>query len=168
MALRIASENRATVVCVWVDNGYQRSGVRGLQGQVGAKLVFRDHEVMTRLLRRDFLPFPGETPCLAFLRAHDLSLFPQRLCQSPCHRHARSLSWRVEELRRHGIQALGATSASLYLRDTQPLPVWGYRRDQSHRAFKATADYGVYPSPLAVRWLPTSSAVYVGGCTGSL
>ncbi len=50
MALSIALEDRAPVVFVWVDDGYQCYGVRGLQGKVGAKPTFRDREVMTRLL----------------------------------------------------------------------------------------------------------------------
>ncbi len=113
---------------------------------------------MTRLLWRDFLPFPGETPCLAFLWAHDLPLFPRLLRQSQFHRRARSLSRRVEERRQHWTQELGATCASLYVRDTQPLPVVGYRRDKSRRDFTATADYGVCARrPLKVLWLPTGS-----------
>ena len=76
MAHSIAFEDRATVVFVWGDDGYQRYGVSWLQGKVGAKLVFRDREVMTLLLWMDFLPFPGETRFLAFLRANYLSLFP--------------------------------------------------------------------------------------------
>ncbi len=32
----MALEERATVVFVWGDDGYQRSGVRGIPGQVGA------------------------------------------------------------------------------------------------------------------------------------
>lgn len=95
---------------VWVDDGYQCHGVRWLQGKAGAKPVFRDREVMTLLLLRDFLSF---TQFLAFLRAHYLSLFPQLLSQSQFHRRARRLSRLVEELRRHWIQALGATRASL-------------------------------------------------------
>ena len=87
----------------------------------------------------DFPPFSSETPCLAFLRAYFLSLFPRRLSQSQFHRRSR----RVEARRRHGIQVLGATRASLYLRDTQPLPVVGYKRDKSRSDCTETADYGV-------------------------
>ena len=126
MARRIALEDGATEVFVWVDDGYQRSGVRGLQGKVGANPVFRDREVMTLLLRRDFLPLPGETPCLAFLRAHSLSLFPRLLRQSPCHRWARCRSRQVAARR-----------------DTPLRPVWRYRWDKSRRDCTATADCGV-------------------------
>ena len=143
MAHSIAFEDLATVVFVWVDDGYQGHGVRWLQSKVGAKPVFSDSEVMTLLLWMDFLPFPGETLCLAFLRANYLSLFPWLLSQSQFHRRARSLSRLVEELRRHWTQALGATRASLYLLYTKPLPVLGYKRDKSRRDFTATADYGV-------------------------
>ena len=146
MAHSITFEDRATVVLVWVDDWYPCHGVRCLEGKVGAKPVFRDSEVMTLLLLMDFLPFPGETQFLAFLRANYLSLLPRLLSQSQFHRRARSLSRLVEERRRHGARALGATCATLYLRDTKPLPVVGYKRDKSRSDFTATADYGVCAS----------------------
>ncbi len=111
MVRRIAFENRATVVFVWVDDGYQFQGVRWLQGKVGAKPVFRDREVMTLLLLMDFLSFPEETQCRAFLRAHYLSLFPRLLSPSQFNRRARSLArlvvarrWRWGLHSPHGIR----------------------------------------------------------------
>ena len=53
---------------------------------------------------------------------------------------------RVEALRRHWAEALGATRASLYLLDTKPLPVVGYKRRKDRSDFAATADYGVCAS----------------------
>ena len=130
MARSIAFEALVTVVFVWVDDWYQLSGACWPQGKVGAKPVFRDNAVMPLLLLMDFRLFPGEIPFLAFLRAHYLAHFPRRLSQRQFNRRVRSLARRVEERRRHWAPQLGATLASLYLLDTKPLPVLGYRRDQ--------------------------------------
>ncbi len=95
----------ATVVYVLVDDGYQA------QGQRGAKPVFGDSEGITLLLWMDVLPFPGENPCLGFLRAPYLPLFPRLLDPSQCKRRARSLRLRMEALRRHWTAQWGATLA---------------------------------------------------------
>ena len=112
----------------------------------GAKPRFSDSEVMTLLLLMDFLPFPGETQFLGFVRANHRALFPRLLSQSQFNRRARNLWPRVEALRRHWAEALGATRASLYLLDTKPLPVVGYKRRKDRSDFAATADYGVCAS----------------------
>ena len=143
MARSIAFEDLATVVYVWVDDWYQAHAAGGRAGQAGAKPLFSDSEVITRLLLMDCLPFPGETPCLGFVRAHHRSLFPHLLSQSQFHRRARQLWPWVEALRRHWAETLGATRASLYLLDTKPLPVVGYTRRKDRSDFAATADYGV-------------------------
>ncbi len=60
----------ATVAYILVDDGYQAQDIRLLQGQVGAKPVCTDREVIPLRLWRDFRPFPpGESPCLGFVRA---------------------------------------------------------------------------------------------------
>ncbi len=146
MARSRAFEDLATVVYVWGDDGYQAHAAGGRQGQAGAQPHFRDREVITRLRLRDCLPFPGETQFLGFVRAHHRALFPPRLSQSPFHRRARQLWPWVEALRRHWAEALGATRASLYRLDTQPLPVVGDTRRKDRSDFAATADYGVCTS----------------------
>ncbi len=138
MARSMAFEDLATVVHVWVDDWYQAHAAGWRQGQAGAKPRFRDSEVITLLLLMDFLPFPGETQFPGFVRAHYRSLFPHLLSQSQFNRRARRL-WPWAE-------ALGATRASLYLLDTKPLPVVGYKRDKGRRDCAATADYGVCAS----------------------
>ena len=146
MARSIAFEDLATVVYVWVDDWYQAHGIGWRQGQAGAKPLFSDSEVITLLLLMDFLPFPGETQFLGFVRANYRSLFPRLLSQSQFNRRARRLWPWVEALRRHWADALGATRASLYLLDTKPLPVVGYKRSKGRSDFAATADYGVCAS----------------------
>ena len=146
MARSIAFEDLATVVYVWVDDWYQAHAVGWRQGQAGAKPRFSDSEVITLLLLMDFLPFPGETQFLGFVRAHYRALFPHLPGQSQFNRRARRLWPWVEALRRHWAEDLGVTRASLYLLDTKPLPVVGYKRDKSRSDFAATADYGVCAS----------------------
>ena len=146
MARSMAFEDLATVVYVWVDDGYQAHAAGGRQGQAGAQPRFSDSEVITLLLLMDFLPFPGETQFLGFVRANHLSLFPHLLSQSQFNRRARQLWPWVEALRRHWAEVLGGTGGSLYLLDTKPLPVVGYTRDKGRSDFAATADYGVCAS----------------------
>ncbi len=143
MARSISFEDLATVVFVWVDDWYQAYGVQRIRGQVGAKPAFSDSEVITLLLLMDFLPFPGETQFLAFLRANFLPLFPRLLSQSQFHRRAQRLTPLVEARRQHWVYPLGATQAGLYLLDTKPLPLLGYKRRKDRSDFAATADYGV-------------------------
>ena len=146
MARSIAFEDLATEVYVRVDDWYQAHAAGGRRGQAGAKPLFSDSEVITLLLPVDFLPFPGETQFLGFVRANHLSLFPRLPGQSQFNRRARCLWPRIEELRRHWAEALGATRTSLYLLDTKPLPVVGYKRCKDRSDFAATADYGVCAS----------------------
>ena len=146
MARSMAFEDLATVVHVWVDDGYQAHAAGGRQGQAGAKPLFSDSEVLTLLLLMDFRPFPGETQFLGFIRANHQSLFPHLLSQSQFNRRARQLWPWVEALRRHWAEVLGATRAALYLLDTKPLPVIGSTRDKGRSDFAATADYGVCTS----------------------
>ena len=91
MARSMAFEDLATVVYVWVDDWYQAHAADGRQGLAGAKPLFSDSEVITLLLPVDFLPFPGETQFLGFVRANHRALFPQLLSQSQFNRRARQL-----------------------------------------------------------------------------
>jgi hypothetical protein len=136
----------ATVVYVLVDDWYQEHGVRLLKGKPGAKPVFSDSEVITVLLLMDFLPFPGETQFLGFIRANYLDLFPKLLDQSQFNRRARALRLLVEELRRHWAELLGVTLATQFLIDTKPIPVMSYKRNKKHSDFVGSATYGVCAS----------------------
>ena len=80
------------------------------------------------------------------MRANYRALFPHLPGQSQFNRRARRLWPWVEALRRHWAEDLGATRASLYLLDTKPLPVVGYKRDKGRSDFAASADYGVCAS----------------------
>lgn len=144
--MTISFETLLTTIYVLVDDWYQHSGRRLLKGKRGAKPVFSDSEVITLLLAMDFLPFPGETQFLGFIRANYLSLFPNLLDQSQFNRRARSLRLLVEELRKHWAILLGVTFHTQFLLDTKPVPVVGYKRSKRHSDFAGSADYGVCAS----------------------
>jgi len=136
-------ETLLTVVFVVVDDWYQDYGQYLLQGKRGAKPTFSDSEVLTLLLCHDFIPFPGETQFLGFIRANYQGCFPALLSQSQFNRRARALRLVLEKLRQHWVHQLGATEQQLLLLDAKPVPVVGYKRDKTHSAFRGSAAYGV-------------------------
>lgn len=132
-----------TNIFVLVDDWYQVDGIHYLRGKPGSKPVFSDSEVITLMLAMDFVPFPGETQFLGFMRANYLDLFPQLLEQSQFNRRARGLRLVVEQLRRHWLVQLGVTDETQFLLDTKPVPVLGYKRSKRQSDFRGSADYGV-------------------------
>jgi hypothetical protein len=131
-----------TIIYVLVDDWYQIHGRKMLTGKPGAKPEFSDSEVMTLLIAQDFLPYPGETQYLGFLRANYLSLFPKLLDQSQFNRRARALRLLVEQFRRYWITRKGWHLEAQFLLDTKPVPVLGYKRSKKHSDFAGSADYG--------------------------
>lgn len=138
----IDMETLLTIIFVVVDDWYQAEGQKLLKGKPGAKPVFSDSEVITLMLAMDFIPFPGETQFLGFMRANYLALFPQLLSQSQFNRRARGLRWLVEELRRSWLSELGLHHETQFLLDTKPVPVVGYKRSKKHSNFAGSANYG--------------------------
>ena len=131
-----------TIIFVLVDDWYQAHGHKLLNGKVGKKPVFKDSEVMTLMLAHDFMPYPGETQYIEFIRANYLVLFPKLVDQSQFNRRARALRLLVEQLRRFWIVQKGWHLQSCYLMDTKPVPVVGYKRLKSHSDFAGNANYG--------------------------
>lgn len=131
-----------TIMYVLVDDWYQENATRLLKGKAGAKPVFSDSELITLLLAQDFLPFPGETQFLGYIRANYLELFPKLVEQSQFNRRARALRLLVEELRRHFLDKLGVLNETAFLLDTKPVPVVSYKRSKSHSAFRPSAGFG--------------------------
>lgn len=131
-----------TIIFVLVDDWYQAYGYRLLIGKVGKKPVFKDSEVITLMLAHDFIPYPGETQYVEFIRANYLSLFPKLVDQSQFNRRARALRLLVEHLRRFWIVQKGWHLQSEYLLDTKPVPVVGYKRLKNHSDFAGNAAYG--------------------------
>jgi len=131
-----------TIIFVLVDDWYQAYGYRLLIGKVGKKPVFKDSEVITLMLAHDFIPYPGETQYVEFIRANYLALFPKLVDQSQFNRRARALRLLVEHLRRFWIVQKGWHLQSEYLLDTKPVPVVGYKRLKNHSDFAGNAAYG--------------------------
>ena len=131
-----------TIIFVLVDDWYQAYGCKLLQGKVGRKPVFKDSEVITLMLAHDFIPYPGETQYVGFIRANHLALFPKLVDQSQFNRRARGLRLLVEEVRRFWIVQKGWHLHTNYLLDTKPVPVVGYKRLKSHSDFAGNAEYG--------------------------
>jgi len=131
-----------TIIFVLVDDWYQGYGHKVLSGKVGKKPVFKDSEVMTLMLAHDFIPYPGETQYVEFMRANYLSLFPKLVDQSQFNRRARALRLLVEQFRRFWIVQKGWHLHTNYLLDTKPVPVVGYKRFKKHSDFVGKADYG--------------------------
>lgn len=135
-------ETLLTIIYVLVDDWYEAKGKELLKGKPGVKPIFKDSEVITLMLAADFVPYPGETQFLAFIRANYLKLFPDLLDQSQFNRRARGLRGLVEQLRRHWALELGVQNETQFLLDTKPVPVMGYKRSKKHSDFAGSADYG--------------------------
>jgi Transposase DDE domain len=131
-----------TIMYTLVDDWYTENAPPLLKGKAGAKPVFSDSELITLLLAQDFLPFPGETQFLGYIRANYLELFPRLVDQSQFNRRARALRLLVEELRRHWLSTLGSRHETAFLLDTKPVPVVGYKRRKSHSEFRQSAGFG--------------------------
>jgi hypothetical protein len=138
----ISFTDLATVVYVLVDDWYQTHGRRLQKGKRGRKPRFSDSEVLTMILLMDYMPFPGESQYLRYVRANHLDLFPELVDQSEFNRRVRSLRKLLEELRKYWAELRGATMASQYLLDTKPIPVVGYKRSKLHSDFAGSAEYG--------------------------
>jgi hypothetical protein len=131
-----------TIIFVLVDDWYVGKGRTLLQGKPGAKPEFSDSEMLTLMLAQDFIPYPGETQYLGYIRANHHREFPKLVDQSQYNRRARSLRYMVEQLRREWLSMLGIDNPTQLLVDTKPVPVLGYKRGKSHSAFAGRAGYG--------------------------
>lgn len=131
-----------TIIYTTVDDWYQDAGQKLLQGKVGRKPVFSDSEMLTLMLAQDFIPYPGETQYIGYMRANYQREFPKLVDQSQYNRRSRSLRHVVEMLRREWLAELGVVDPKQLLVDTKPVPVMGYQRTKTHSAFAGSAGYG--------------------------
>lgn len=129
------------VVFVLVDDWYQRQIAPFETAHPGARPQFSDSELLTLAVLMDYLPFPGETQFLQFIRANYAGWFPHLLEQSQSNRRFRQLDWMLEQLRRSWVVELGATSETHLLIDTKPLPVLGLKRDKTRSDFCGSAAF---------------------------
>jgi hypothetical protein len=131
-----------TTVFVLVDDWYNQHVKPSQRPRPGTQPQFSDSEVLTLALLMDYLPFPGETQFLGFIRANYLSWFPQLLSQSQFNRRLRQFDGLLESLRRHWVVMLGATHESHLIIDTKPIPVLGLKRDKRRSDFSGNATPG--------------------------
>jgi hypothetical protein len=137
-----------TTVYVLVDDWYQDYGhhLACPPGKPGPKPVFSDSEVITLMVSMDYIPYPAETQFIEYIRANHGSLFPRLLTQSQYNRRARAARRLAEGFRRWVIEQLGALPELVFLLDTKPVPVVGYKRNKAHSDFAGSAAYGVCAS----------------------
>jgi hypothetical protein len=135
-------ESLIITVFVLVDDWYQIEGKALKALSPGAKAEMSDSEIMTLALMMDYLPFPGETQFIGFIRANYGQWFPKLLTQSQFNRRLRKLGQTIEILRRQWVQKLGGENANSFVIDTKPIPIMGYRRSKKHSDFHGSADYG--------------------------
>lgn len=135
-------ETLVTVIFVLVDDWYQLEG-KILRGNLpGARPVMSDSEILTLALVMDYLPFPGETQFIGFIRANYREWFPDLLDKTQFNRRLRKLGVLFELLRRRWVKQLGGLDERRMLIDTKPIPVIGYRRRKKYSDFEGSANYG--------------------------
>ena len=108
----------------------------------GAKAEMSDSEIVTLGLMMDYIPFPGETQFVNFIRANYGQWFPHLLERSQFNRRLRKLGSEIETLRREWVKQSGAETANSFVVDTKPIPVVGYKRSKKHSDFDGSAGYG--------------------------
>lgn len=101
-----------------------------------------DSEILTLALAMDYLPFPGETQFLGFIRANYSEWFPDLLDQSQFNRRLRKLDGMLEQMRRSWVEQLGGLTEQNFLIDTKPLPILGLKRDKRRSDFAGNAAPG--------------------------
>ena len=109
-----------TTLYVLVDEWYQHTGHRLLKGKPGAKPEFSDSEMLTLMLAHDFMPYPGESQYIGYIRANYRREFPKLVDQSQYNRRARKLGYLVEPLRREWLGQLGIGDPNQLLVDADP------------------------------------------------
>jgi hypothetical protein len=135
-------ESLLVIVFVLVDDWYQLEKKPTKGKSPGVKPEMSNSEIMTLALMMDYLPFPGETQFIGFIRANYGKWFPNLLERSQFNRRLRKLGDDIEILRRTWVRKLGGENANSFVIDTKPIPVIGYRRSKKHSDFDGSADYG--------------------------
>ena len=135
-------ESLTVTVFVLVDDWYNKEGKALKMLSPGAKSEMSDSEIMTLALMMDYLPFPGETQFIGFIRANYREWFPNLLSQSQFNRRLRGIGKMLEALRRTWVMQLGGENATSFVIDTKPIPVMGYRRSKRRSDFDGSAGYG--------------------------
>lgn len=75
-----------TTIFVLVDDWYEKQVKNTTVVKPGVKARMSDSEIMTLALIMDYVPFPGETQFLGFIRGNYREWFPNLLDQSQFNR----------------------------------------------------------------------------------
>lgn len=134
-------ETLITAIYLITNNWYLREGHYFLDGKVGRKPSFTDSELLTLIIFKEFMTFKSERKFVGYINANYLDMFPDMVDQSQFNRRGCSLRLILNELRKHIAEQLDVLMASLYILDTAPTPVVGYKRSKKHSAFY-NAQYG--------------------------
>jgi len=144
-------ETLITAIYFVVNNWYLREGHCYLDGKVGRKPIFTDSELLTLMIFNEFMTFKSERKFVGYIYANHLDMFPDMVDQSQFNRRSCSLRLILNQLREHIAQQLDVHLASLYVLDTAPVPVVGYKRNKKHSAFY-NAQYGYCASKKLHYW----------------
>lgn len=131
-----------TTIYVLVDDWYKQKIQPAVLSKPGVKPLMSDSEILTLALLMDYLPFPGETQFLGFIRANYLEWFPNLLDQSQFNRRLRQMDEVLEKLRRNWVEQLGGLRETHFLIDTKPIPIIGLKRDKRYSDFAGNASPG--------------------------
>jgi hypothetical protein len=142
----------ATIIFVIVDDWLKLYAHYYLSGKVGQKPIFTDSEVLTLMLLQEFMPFHSERRFLNFIKGNYHALFPKLIDQSQFNRRKRSLRLILNELRKELAKSLDTNLATLYVLDTAPVPVVGYKRPKNKSDFWGSAAYGYCVSKKMHYW----------------
>ena len=135
-------ETLLVTIFVLVDDWCLTQKTASSNHSPGVPTSMNDSEIITLALMMDYLPFPGETQFLAFIKANYHQWFPHLLTQSQFNRRLRKLACTTEKLRRSWVVKLGCTNEVNFIIDTKPIPVVGYNRNKSKSDFEGSASYG--------------------------
>jgi len=148
----IDTEILITAIYFIVDNWYLTEGYKYLTGKPGRKPEFTDSEMITFIILKEFLQFKAERKFLGFMHGNYLDMFPDMVDQGQFNRRSRALRLIVDKLRSHFADSFGAQLASLYVLDTEPVPVVGYKRPKEKSDFFGSAEYGYCKSKSLHYW----------------
>lgn len=148
----IDTETLITAIYFIVDNWYTTEGCKYLIHKPGKKPVFTDSETITFIILKEFLQFKSERKFMGFMHGNHIDMFPNMVDQAQFNRRSRALHLIVNKLRSHFADSLGAQLASLYVIDTEPIPVVGYKRPKEKSDFLGSASYGYCKSKSLHYW----------------
>lgn len=148
----IDTETLITAIYFIVDNWYLTEGYKYLIHKPGKKPVFTDSEMITFIILKEFLQFKSERKFMGFMHGNYADMFPNMIDQGQFNRRSRALRLIVNKLRSHFADSLGAQLACLYVIDTEPVPVVGYKRPKEKSDFLGSAEYGYCKSKSLHYW----------------